>query len=158
MKVILSALCVTLLSVSVQSFNADKDCYYGGSPVAKCAAITRDPAKCPYSYLKFNKWLNTTLIGKPLKLATPGLNGCEKQCLKTPDCNIFQVFITTKVPNCYLFKEIYDSDKEDSENPNWGKDREGIATAGVDPTKYSSTYLSFATYLWKECWSYNPNA
>jgi hypothetical protein len=98
------------------------------------------------------------LIGKPHKLKIPGINACEKQCLQKANCNTFQVFITTKVLNCYLFREIFDNAKEDSENPAWGKDREPSYIAGVDPAKYSTSYSAFATYVWRECLSYDPYA
>ena len=118
MKLPLLAFCVILLSgFSVPCLGA------------------RSPSKCTYSYFKFNRWTNSTQIGKPLTLKSPGLDSCFKACLKTPGCNTFTVTLNDgNKPNCWKYKETYDQTKPDSQNPQWDRDRIGWTT--------------FATYIW----------
>ena len=103
-------------------------------------AAGRSPSKCEYSYYKFNKWVGSTMIGKPFTLNPPGLDPCFKRCLKTRGCNTFTTLVNNgDAPNCWLYKEIDDDSKPDSQNPRYTRDHSG--------------FTSFATAVLKPCWS-----
>ena len=123
MKLPLLAFCVILLSgFSVPCLGA------------------RSPSKCTYSYFKFNRWTNSTQIGKPLTLKSPGLDSCFKACLKTPGCNTFTATLDIGVPNCWKYREIQDDSKPENENPQIEKGGSGAT--------------SFAACILQGCWSY----